>query len=120
MRATWQVDRAGAAEILRGIIVRRTITFAAELTCQFILGRRPMHRPSVLAACELRFDRRAKYPASRLSMPFVLSIAVLVLVLVIDLCSILAQRFRDTIKFHCHPSQHRDNTHQPGFEFERR
>ena len=55
VRATWQVYRPGAAQFLYGIIARRLITFDSEFTSEFILGPHSMHRPGVLAACELRF-----------------------------------------------------------------
>ena len=67
VRATWQVHHTGAAQFLCGIIARRLVTFDSELTSQFILGPRPMHKPSLLAACELRLDRRARIPAISLN-----------------------------------------------------
>jgi hypothetical protein len=52
----------------------------------------------------------------------VLSIAVLVLVLVLVLDALIipAQGFRGTIEFHCHPYQHRHNSHLFGSQIERR
>ena len=40
--------------------------------------------------------------------------------LVLDAPIIPAQGFRGTIEFHCHPSQHRHNSHLFGFQIERR
>ncbi|RLT06561.1 MAG: hypothetical protein DWI22_11770 [Planctomycetota bacterium] len=68
MRATWQVHRSDAAEILSGIIAPRLATFDTKLTCQFIPGLHSMPMPSVFAACESRLDRRAKSKATRVGL----------------------------------------------------
>ncbi len=68
VRATWQVHRSDAAEILCGIIVHRLTTFDTKLTCQFIPGLHSMPIPSVLVACESRLDRRAKSKATRVGL----------------------------------------------------